>query len=51
MSTKMNASLFTDDEGESTDTADSSEQDYRYSLRPSCNSSNHLLMGQLKYSY
>jgi hypothetical protein len=29
----MNASVFTDDEGESTDTADSSEQEYRYSLR------------------
>ncbi len=39
----MNASLFTDDEGESTDTASSSEQEYRYSLRLLCNS-NYLHM-------
>ena len=31
-STKMNASLFTDDEGETTDTAESSEQEYKYGL-------------------
>ncbi len=41
--TKINASLFTDDEGESTDTASSSEQEYRYSLRLLCNS-NYLHM-------
>ena len=28
----MNASLFTDDGGEATDTADSSEQEYKYGL-------------------
>ena len=32
MSTEMNASLFTGEEGKSTDTADSSEQEYRSSL-------------------
>lgn len=31
-SAKMNVSLFTDDEGETTDTADSSEQEYKYGL-------------------
>ena len=32
-STKLNASLFTDDEGESTDTAGSSDEEYRYGVR------------------
>ena len=32
-STKLNASLFTDDEGESTDTAGSSDEEYRYRVR------------------
>ena len=50
-STKMNASLFTDDEGESTDTADSSEQEYRYSLRLLYNNQIICTWGQLKYCY
>ena len=33
-STKLNTSLFTDDEGDSsTDTAGSSDQEYKYGLR------------------
>ena len=32
-STKLNASLFTDDEGESIDTAGSSDKEYRYRVR------------------
>lgn len=31
-SAKFNTSLFTDDEGETTDTADNSEQEYKYGL-------------------
>ena len=33
VSTKLNTSLFTDDEGETTDTASGSDQEYRYVLR------------------
>ena len=40
ISTVMNRSLFTDDEGQTTDTADSSDQEYRYILRFSYNNLN-----------